>query len=99
MNLKREGGVDMGFMFIDGKRVHTSCINNEVKMERKVGDVFEHDGVNLEVVGVGEDDSCNGCYFDTSEFGCVHDHFVNNIHSCYYEDRDDNTSVIFKEVE
>ena len=67
-------------------------------MERKIGEVFTHDGKTLTVVGVGELDSCNGCYFDDDEFGCTHDYFVDNIQTCYYEDREDKTSVIFKEV-
>lgn len=72
-------------------------------MERKIGEVLIYEGKTLKVVGVGKLDSCNGCYFDrcyfnNDELGCTHNYFVDNIQTCYWEEREDKTNVIFKEV-
>ena len=64
-------------------------------MERPIGDKFDFGGVTLEVV---ESDSCNECIF----FGCgvycdVYNH--NIVGYCGPFVRNDEKSVIFKEVE
>lgn len=66
-------------------------------MERKIGEVFDFNGVSLQVVETKGKPSCQGCYFDDSEFGCVTREFINKIKSCY-EGRSDKNSVIFKKI-
>lgn len=59
-------------------------------MTRPIGEVFEYDGVTLEVV---ENGLCRGCYFDKD--GCIESSTITGACSCI--DRSDKKSVIFKE--
>lgn len=65
------------------------------KMERKIGEVFDYEGIELKVVK--ETSACDGCYFnkpmacedrDEEEIGC-----------CINVNREDDADVIFQEVE
>ena len=57
-------------------------------MERRIGDIFNHDGVTLEVVE--EIDGCDYCYL--KEYGCCDSNWT-----C--TGRSDGKSVIFKKVD
>ena len=60
-------------------------------MEREVGEIFEYEGIKLEVVET-EDFSCNGCYFLTLRCGCS-----KQLCMCY--NRKDKKNVIFQSIE
>ena len=58
-------------------------------MERKLGEVFEVDGVALRVVEASDTFSCDGCYFLTNEQN------VCGFQNCLRCERTDNKSVKF----
>ena len=65
-------------------------------MEKKIGEVFEHNGVTLITIEDKNNDDCKGCYFFNSNICIVE----NDQHiSCSALCRDDNKSVIFRKVE
>lgn len=67
-------------------------------MERAVGEVFEFNGIKLQVKDTGHDASCNGCYFNESV--CTN-YKINSIYQtgwCIRACRMDNKNVIFVEV-
>lgn len=61
-------------------------------MERKIGEIFDYNGVRL-IVKEGR--TCNGCYFSN-----CHRIFRNRAITgeCTYVSRKDEKSIIFKEV-
>ena len=64
-------------------------------MERKIGEVFELDGVKLRV----EKDkirSCDGCFFDDSFSSCQGSIFIRGF--CVHANRLDAQNVIFTKV-
>ena len=63
-------------------------------MERKIGEVFDYEGVNLEVV---ESRSCRGCYFFNGFRYC--DEIIEVTGDCVPYYRHDRTSVNFQKVE
>ena len=65
-------------------------------MDKKIGEVFEHNGVTLITIEYKNNDGCKGCYFFNSNICIVE----NDQHiSCSALCRDDNKSVIFRKVE
>ena len=66
-------------------------------MERAIGEVFDFKGVKLQVKDAVRKISCNGCYFDKSEYKCSDVH--NCIGYCYEPFRSDGKDVVFVEVE
>lgn len=65
-------------------------------MDKKIGEVFEHNGVTLITIEDKNNDGCKGCYFFNSNICIVE----NDQHiSCSALCRDDNKSVIFKKAE
>lgn len=65
-------------------------------MDKKIGEVFEHNGVTLITIEDKNNDGCKGCYFFNSNICIVE----NDQHiSCSALCRDDNKSVIFRKVE
>ena len=61
-------------------------------MERKLGDVFEVDGVKLQVVEASDTFSCDGCYFlDSGQNVC-------GFQNCLKCERKDNKSVKFVKI-
>ena len=66
-------------------------------MEREVGEVFDFKGIKLQVKDDGCKASCDGCYFDKSEYKCSDVH--NCIGYCYGPFRSDSKDVVFVEVE
>ena len=60
-------------------------------MERKVGEVFEYEGIKLKVVNT-EKFSCFGCYFKSLRDKYWQQH-------CMRFDRKDKKNVIFQTVE
>ena len=69
-------------------------------MERKVGEVFDFNGVKLRVEESLRQYSCYGCYFyNTNSRHVCHD--LNNrcrLSDCYGQFRSDGNDVIFVEV-
>ena len=61
-------------------------------MERKLGEVFEVDGVKLQVVEASDTFSCDGCYFLKNEQD------VCGFQNCLKCERKDNKSVKFVKV-
>ena len=66
-------------------------------MERKVGEVFECDGVTLEVVKA-KDNDCTACYFNDERDACSFKRVRNIIGFCTPFRRKDMKYVNFKEV-
>lgn len=65
-------------------------------MDKKIGEIFEHNGVTLITIEDKNNGSCKGCYF-LNDDNCA---AMNNQEiSCCASCRDDNKNVIFKEVE
>ena len=60
-------------------------------MERKIGEVFEFNGVNLKVKRHLIRFSCKGCYFDKVKAHCQN-------MSCAPSERTDKENVIFMEI-
>ena len=61
-------------------------------MERLLGEVFEYNGVNLQVVEASNIFSCDGCYFlDSGQNVC-------EFQNCLRCERNDGKSVVFQIV-
>ena len=60
-------------------------------MERKVGEIFEYNGVKLKVVREDVPFRCEDCYFQDLDASCEKI-------SCLWRERRDNENVIFKEI-
>ena len=65
-------------------------------MERAIDEIFDFKGVMLQVKDTGKRITCDGCYFDKSEYKCSDVH--NCIGYCYEPFRSDSKDVIFVEV-
>ena len=63
-------------------------------MERKIGEVFELDGVKLRVEREASNEYCDKCYF---EYGYCSE-YVKYRGRCFSDYRTDNTDIIFTEV-
>ena len=61
-------------------------------MGRKLGEVFEVDGVTLRVVEASDTFSCDGCYFLANEQN------VCGFQKCLRCERNDGKSVVFQIV-
>ena len=68
-------------------------------MERKVGEVFEFNGIKLKVKITNNSDVCYGCYFDKLDDECRKIHVIEETGLCYDGFRGDKNDVIFVEVE
>ena len=68
-------------------------------MERAVGEIFNFEGVRLQVQSTGCESTCNGCYLDESEHECCDKPNPGYIGYCYGPERSDGKNVIFVEVE
>ena len=65
-------------------------------MDKKIGEVFEHNGVTLITIEDKNNNGCKGCYFFNSNICIVeYDQHI----PCSALCRDDNKSVIFRKVE
>ena len=62
---------------------------------KNLGEKFEINGVNLEVVESPHSETCTGCYFEP-DFACEGD---KKLFACASDEREDGQSVIFKEVQ
>ena len=60
-------------------------------MERKIGEIFTYKGKTYKILKAT--DGCKGCNFRTQLGTCI-----NRIESCFARDREDKTSIIFKEI-
>lgn len=65
-------------------------------MDKKIGEVFEHNGVTLITIEDKNNDGCKECYFFNGNI-CTAE--SNQYILCTASCRDDNKNVIFKEVE
>lgn len=67
-------------------------------MERKVGEIFEHNGVKLKVREFTQADGfdCENCFFFGGIMDCMADNQV--VGECSAFDREDFNDVIFEEV-
>lgn len=61
-------------------------------MERKIGEIFTYNGKTYQILKAT--DGCKGCTFFRIQPGTC----INEIESCFAEDRGDKTSIIFKEI-
>ena len=68
----------------------------EVKMERKIGEIFEYNGEWYQCV---EGNSCKKCTFDGKKCYLYYDGTDDQIGECCYDRRKDNKDVIFKKLE
>ena len=68
-------------------------------MERAVGEVFDFNGVKLQVKDTCRKISCDGCYFDEYERDCSYANIQDCTGYCYKPFRSDGKNVIFVEVE
>lgn len=69
-------------------------------MERAVGEVFDFNGVKLQVEETEKRYSCNGCYFKKSLNSCFDEtSIINCMNRCCVIGRSDGKNVIFVEVE
>lgn len=68
-----------------------SQINNV--MERKIGDIFNYNGVKLQIVE--SNGYCNNCYFNDSCITCTK---PNTLDNCQKHYRKDNKNIHFKEI-
>ena len=69
-------------------------------VERKIGEVFDFNGIKLRVQDAGYKASCNGCYFCVSFYcQCYELHHKQLIGECYRIYREDGKDVIFMEVQ
>ena len=63
-----------------------------IRKERKVGEIFEFEGVKLQVVEIGICDSnCRGCYFYYNCSGSV-------TNLCIHSKRSDHKDIIYKKI-
>ena len=60
-------------------------------MERKIGEVFEFNGVKLKTVRIDVPFRCEDCYFQDLDVSCKKN-------SCLWCERTDNENVIFMEI-
>ena len=67
-------------------------------MERKVGEVFDFNGVKLQVKDAGDSCFCYGCYFNGLHCLCDEMRCPDQAGACFRIDRTDNKNVIFVEV-
>ena len=67
-------------------------------MERAIGEVFDFDGVKLQVKDTGHEASCNGCYFN--RFMCTNNEIksIDQTGGCFRACRTDDRNVIFVKV-
>lgn len=65
-------------------------------MERAIGEVFDFDGVKLQVQDTDYMASCDDCYFDGSGLECLYERSY--IGYCYRRRRIDGKDVVFVEV-
>ena len=68
-------------------------------MERAIGEIFDFNGVKLQVKDTGHEASCNGCYFNRSICTNNKKHSINQTGECFQPGRTDDRNVIFVEVE
>lgn len=68
-------------------------------MERKVGEVFDFNGVKLRVERADDETSCNGCYFRHPRRSCFGSGIILCVGRCNTIARSDKESVIFVKVE
>ena len=61
-------------------------------MERKIGEIFTYKDKTYQVLKAT--DGCKNCTFFRVQSGTC----INRIESCFAEDREDKTSIIFKEI-
>ena len=62
-------------------------------MIRPIGEIFEFNGVKLQVVKCSD---CEGCYFCENQIDCERDDVLDITSDCSFQAR--TNSVIFKEV-
>ena len=67
-------------------------------MERKVGEVFDFDGIKLQVKYTGDSCFCCACYFYRFTYPCYGVRHINQIGECFRIRRTDDKNVIFVEV-
>ena len=67
-------------------------------MERPIGDIFDFDGVRLEVVNE-KYFSCEMCYFHEEKIPCIRQRIINAVGRCNAFNRKDLEFVIFKKIE
>lgn len=67
-------------------------------MERKVGEVFDFNGVKLQVKDTGDSCFCEGCYFHGLSCLCDETHYRQLTGECFHPYRNDGKNVIFVEV-
>lgn len=67
-------------------------------MERKVGEIFDFNGVKLQVKDTVHETSCNGCYFNGSICKNNETRYINQTGECFQPCRNDGKNVIFVEV-
>ena len=68
-------------------------------MERAIGEVFDFNGVKLQVKGTGDSCSCWGCYLTNPKHIYEGVRFINQTGECFPPLRADGKNVIFVEVE
>lgn len=66
-------------------------------MERKVGEVFDCNGITLrvEMKNLNAENLCEGCFYNKARHSCVNE----DLDYCSATFREDQTDVIFKLVE
>ena len=67
-------------------------------MERAIGEVFDFDGIKLQVKDTGQKACCDGCYFYKIKYSCVRNIFGIYASYCYWPSRSDGKNVIYVEV-
>lgn len=67
-------------------------------MERPIGDIFDFDGVKLEVVKE-KYCSCERCYFHEEKIPCIRQRIITAVGRCNAFNRKDLEFVIFKKIE
>ena len=67
-------------------------------MERAVGEVFDFNGVKLQVKDTGDSCFCYGCYFYKHNYPCDETHYTKQTGECFRIRRTDDKNVIFVEV-
>lgn len=65
-------------------------------MERAIGEVFDFNGIKLQVKDTGQNIFCDGCYFKKSKHECLD---ADDIGFCLGASRIDGRNVVFVEVE
>ena len=68
-------------------------------MERAIGEVFDFNGVKLQVKDTGDCCFCYGCYLHGLNCPCGETHYKNQTGECFRIRRTDDKNVIFVEVE